>query len=447
MGPSSWLPAEAGRRRVILGWAAYDWANSAYATTVAAAVLPVYFAAVVVPPGGVAAGGTRLAAETLWGLLSAGSALVVFALAPVLGAVADFRAAKRPFLLAFCLAGAAAVLGLASAGPGDTARVAAAFVLAQVGFVGANVFYDAFLPVIARREERDRVSSLGYAAGYLGGGLHFGLSLLVVAFHHRLGLAAPAAARLVMASAALWWAGFALAAAGRLPEGRRGRRLPPALRRLRLGAGYAVLGLRRVGRTLRRLRRLPNLLLFLAAFFAYNDGIQTVVRMAAIYGRQELGLAPAVLMGALLVAQATALAGSLAFGALAGRVGAKLATLATLAVWVAAAGLAAAVEGAAAFVALGALFGAVLGGSQALSRSLYAGMVPAGAEAEFFAFYGVTARLSAVWGPFFFAVIRHATGSSRLGIASVLALLLLGMALLSRVDPAAARREARGAAP
>jgi MFS transporter, UMF1 family len=160
-----------GDRRVVFGWAMYDWANSAYSTTIAVAILPMYFAGVVVPAGGYRIGGTLFAAETLWGFMVSAAACIVFVLAPLLGAIADFCSAKKRFLFAFCVPGVIAATLLAWCGAGDVWLTIVLFVLSQVGFVGANVFYDAFLPQLAEPGESDRISSKGFAYGYAGGGL------------------------------------------------------------------------------------------------------------------------------------------------------------------------------------------------------------------------------------------------------------------------------------
>ncbi|GAB4343010.1 MAG: MFS transporter [Desulfobulbaceae bacterium] len=421
-------------RRVIFGWAVYDWANSAYITTIAVAVLPMYFAGVIVPPEGFRIGDTLFAAETLWGFMVSAAAFFVFIMAPVLGAIADYYALKKRFLFGFCYLGvvSAALLGFCAAG--DVWPTIILFVLSQVGFVGANVFYDAFLPQIAGPEEQDRVSSFGYALGYAGGGLQFAGVLLLIAFHDRFGLTTTDAARVGIVSAALWWGGFALVTARWLREPAGSE---PG-KRFRFSRSVAV-GFSRVWKTMLRVGRIRHLLLFLVAFLVYNEGIQTVIQMATMYGKQELGLPATALMVTLLTVQVVGIAGAVLFGRIAALIGTKRAVMVSLAVWSGVVVYAYFINSPLEYFVLGGVVGLVLGGSQAISRSLYASMIPETAPAEFFGFYSVVNKFSAVWGPFIFALIRHWSGSSRNAILSVIVFFLLGIVLLALVNEQEAR--------
>jgi len=428
-----------GNRRVLFGWAVYDWANSAYATTLVTALLPIYFAEVVVPKD-FTLRGTPYAAETLWGYLVGASALFVFLAAPTLGAIADFAAAKKRFLIGFCYFGVlnAALLWFCNAG--DVWRTALLFLCAQIGFVGANVFYDAFLPQIAPEGKQDWVSAKGFSYGYLGGGLQFLIALGLVTWHDAFGMTTTFAAKVGMLMAALWWGGFGLVTAFLLKEPPRTSALPPPYDRYPLGSGYVVLGVRRVWRTTLRVGQMKPLLLFLVAYMVYNDGIQTVIEMAAIYGKQELHLSSAALMGTLLVVQFIALGGSLVAARLAERWGTRRTILATLGGWSFVVTYAYFIHTATEYVLLGGVVGIVLGGSQALSRSFFGSMIPANASAEFFGFYSVFNKFSSIWGPVLFGFIRHTTGSSRNAIFSLIGLFLVGMVLLSLVDEKKARQ-------
>lgn len=421
-----------GDRKVIFGWAMYDWANSAYSTTIAVAILPMYFAGVVVPAEGFRIGTTLYAAETLWGFMVSAAALVVFFLAPVLGAIADFRAAKKHFLFSFCALGVSAATLLAACGPGDVWLVIGLFVLSQIGFVGSNVFYDAFLPQLAGPGEVDRISSKGFAFGYAGGGLQFACALGLIAGHKALGISAGDAARIGMLTAALWWGGFALVAARYLREPRVGQPLPPG--RAPTLIGYLALGFGRVWQTMRHIRGLRHTALFLLAFFVYNEGIQTVIQMATMYGKQELHLSATALMVTLLLVQIVGIFGALLFAGIASRIGTRQAIILCLVVWCGVVVYAYFIRTAGEYFVLGAFVGLVLGGSQAISRSLYASMVPEDAPAEFFGFYSVVSKFSAVWGPFLFALIRHSTGSSRNALLAVIVFFVLGIVLLLFVD-------------
>ncbi len=423
-------------------WLLYDWANSAYILTVATAVLPAWFAAGIVGPGGAEVFGLHASATTLWGLTVGLSALAVFALAPVLGAAADLSGRAGAFLRFFCLSGAVCAFALAFCGPGDAAAVMLLFAAAQGCFNCANVFYDSFLTRVAAPGDEDRVSGAGFAWGYAGGGLHFLLALLLMAFHERLGLSKDLAARLAIASAALWWAGFALPAfrALRDEEGRGGG---PSLW-LRRGFGEAV-------ETARVLARGGPAATFLLAYLLYNDGIQTTIGMATIYGAEEMGLSATALMLTLLAIQAVALFGALGFSRLAGRIGARRAILVSLVIWTGVACSAFFVRTAAQYFLLGGVVGLVLGGSQALSRSLYARLAPEDSQASWFGYFSVVTKFSAVGGPLVFAAVRHFTGSSRPAVLVVAAFFLAGMALLARVrepgGPGPGRDQALRAAP
>lgn len=426
-----------GDRRVIFGWAMYDWANSAYITTIAVAILPMYFAGVIVPADGFRIGSTVFAAETLWGFMVSAAAFIVFVMAPVLGAIADYCSAKKRFLFTFCVMGVACALFIPLTGPGDVWPAILLFVASQVGFVGANVFYDAFLPQIAEPGQEDRISSKGFAYGYAGGGIQFAGALILIAFHDSFGLTEAGAARIGMLSAALWWGGFALIPARFLREPKIDRSSQPGSGTCRLG--YIGLGFSRVWKTMLQVGKLKHLALFLLAFLVYNEGIQTVIQMATMYGKQELRLSASALMVTLLLVQIVAIFGALAFSWIAGRTGTKRAVMLSLTVWCGLVIYAYFITTATQYFILGAIVGLVMGGSQAISRSLYASMIPEGSPAEFFAFYSVVNKFSAVWGPFLFALIRHLSGSSRNAILSVIVFFILGIFLLSLVNEQQAR--------
>ncbi len=423
-----------GDRRVIFGWAMYDWANSAYITTLVVAILPVYFASVVVPAGGLKIGGTNYAAETLWGLMVSAASSIIFVVAPILGAIADFCCAKKRFLLFFCYMGVLSASLLSFCKAGDVWPSIMLFVISQIGFVGGNVFYDAFLPQIAPEGEMDRVSSKGFAYGYVGGGLQFASSLAILTWHRELGLTEAEAAQVGMLSAALWWGGFALITLFCLQEPYRSQAMPDSYQRIPLGLGYIRLGISRTWNTLSKVRRLRDLALFLAAFFVYNDGINTVIQMATIYGRQELHLSTMVLMLTLLIVQIVASLGAPLFAWISELLGAKDAVIVSLLGWTSVVTYAYFIYSAVGYFVLGGIVGLVLGGSQAISRSLYASIIPEGTSAEFFGFYSVISKFSAIWGPFIFAIVRHWTGSSRNAIPFLVVFFVLGILLLSCMD-------------
>jgi UMF1 family MFS transporter len=444
--------------RTIFGWCMYDWANSAYVTTVAVGLLPRYFAEVVVPPQGATYFGINFAADSLWAIVLGASTLIAFLTSPILGAIADFSGAKKRFLLAFAYSGSLFAMLLDFCRSGDIVRTLLFFLLAQVGFIGANVFYDAFLPSIASDERMDWVSGKGYSYGYVGGGLQFALALGLVLCHDRVGVTLEQAVRLGIVMAGVWWAGFTLFTARYLvepppkdsapansPDASDGADRASRSTTPRPGLfALALIGVRRTWATTRKVRQFRQLLLFLVAFMLYDDAIQTVISMATIYGTVELKLSATTLMLTLLLIQAIATFGALIFGRLAGWIGAKATIMVSLVMWSGVVIYAYFIQTAAQFLALGGVVGLVLGGSQALSRSFYGSMIPEEASAEFYGFYTVFSKFSAMWGPWVFAIVKQVTGSSRLAILSIVVLFLAGLGLLAMVNVEKAR-EARKA--
>ena len=298
----------------------YDWANSAYSTAFATAFLPLLWAGFFAPAEGIEVFGRTMKPDALWSFLVAFAALIVLLIAPTLGAVADMAGAKKRLLIAFCYIGVAAAAPIALCGAGSYAVVAGLFIVAHVGFIGANVFYDAFLPDIAPEDEQDRLSSRGFAYGYVGGGLQFAVASGIVMAHDSLGLSITTAMRI-----GLWWGGFALVTVRLLKEQRRPAPDSPG------PLGYVRVGFARVWRTTRAAGKLKHLALFLAAFLAYNNGIQTVIAQVALYAQQHIpGVGHANILATLLAIQFVASVGAIAFGRIAGRVGAKRAVMLAL---------------------------------------------------------------------------------------------------------------------
>ena len=418
----------------------YDWANSAYATTVLAGLLPYYFVRVVVGPEGARIGGSVYSGFALWGFVAAAAAFLVFLAGPLLGAIADFSASKKRFLLAFAYTGSLFTLLLYLSRSGDVTKTMFIFLMAQIGFVGANIFYDAFLPQIASPDQMDWVSGKGFSYGYVGGGIQFALSLGLVAAHEKLCISQELAARLAIAMAGVWLAGFTLFAARYISEPPATETLPARYARTPRLLAYGMVGVTRLFGTLRRVGQFRHLVLFLIAFMLYNDGIQTVIQMATAYGTEELELKAVHLMLALLLIQAVATFGALFFGRLAGRIGAKRTVMITLVLWSGIVVYAYFIQTATEYFILGGAVGIVMGGSQALSRSFYGSMIPEGATAEFYGFYSVFSKFSAIWGPLAMGVIRQVTGSARLSIVALVVFFVAGLILLSFVDENKARQ-------
>jgi UMF1 family MFS transporter len=427
-----WLERVGLHRPDLRAWVLYDNANSAAVTTIVTAVFPIYFAAVA------ARGFAPAEATRIYANVTTAALLTVAVLSPLLGAVADVRPWKKRLLATFAGLGALATAGLALVGPGDWRAGAALFLFVNIGLNGSFVFYDALLPHVAREGELDRVSAAGYAIGYLGGGLLLAAQLVVIQQPAWFGLgdADPTLpSRLAFLSVAIWWAAFTI------PLLRRVRELPPAAS----ASGGAVLqALGRLAATARHLRRYRQALLMLIAFLLYNDGIGTIIRMAAIYGT-ELGLSRGTLIGAILLVQVLGVPAAFAFAGFAGRLGTKRAILVGLAVYVAVAVLAYFTRTAAHFWALAVLVGLVQGGTQALSRSLFASLVPRRMSGEFFGFFSVSEKAAGILGPLIFGLVAAGTGSSRGAVLSVIAFFAAGAIVLSRVDVARGRREADAA--
>ncbi len=422
----------------------YDWANSAYITTVTVAVLPIFFADVIVGPSGVTVCGMTFTATTIWSWLIGVSAFLIFLIAPLLGAIADYSSAKKLFLAIFCYLGVAGTLMLVTCDKGDIWKTALFFIIAQTGFVGGNVFYDAFLPHIASEERMDRVSGMGFAYGYIGGGLQFALSLGLIAGHETLGLSATFAAKLAMALAGLWWGGFAIVTfillkeRGNAPEDFTSNNTRPGI------FDYFRIGVARTWSTAVKVKRFKHLLLFLIAFMIYNDGIQTVITISTIYGREELGLSASDLMLTLLMIQFIAFFGAIIFARLGEKFSAKRALTITLFLWSVVVVYAFFMRSVREYYVLGVIVGLCMGGSQSLSRSLYASIIPRDASAEFYGFYSVFNKFSAIWGPFVFGFICAVAGSSRLAILSLVVFFIVGLVLLMIVDVEKAKMARNG---
>jgi UMF1 family MFS transporter len=417
----------------IRAWAMYDWANSAFQTTIIAAVFPIYFhrvAAAGLPP---AQATSRFAWATTIAIL------IVAVIAPLLGAVADYAAVKKRLLAVFLAIGVVATGAMYWIEEGDWLFALVLFVIGNVGVAGSIVFYDSLLPHLVGPSDLDRVSSAGYALGYIGGGVLLAVNLAMIQKPGLFGIPdAGVATRLSLASVAVWWLVFSIPLFRRVPE-------PP--RRIERdetpGMNPVLTGGRRLVETFHELRKYRQAFLLLLAFLLYNDGIQTIVRMATTYG-SELGIDESAMILALLITQFIGVPFAFLFGALADRIGAKRAIFGGLAIYAGITVLGYYMKNATQFLALAVLVGMVQGGTQALSRSLFASMIPRHKSSEFFAFFGVFERYAGILGPAVFAWVSAHSGTSRSAILSVIAFFVLGAAILTRVDVAAGRRAVAG---
>jgi MFS transporter, UMF1 family len=412
----------------------YDWANSAFQTTIVAAVFPIYFHKVAADGLSAATATSRFAWATTIAIL------IVAIIAPLLGAIADYAAIKKKLLAVFLGIGVVSTFAMYWIERGDWMFALVLFVVGNVGVAGSIVFYESLLPHLVTQAELDRVSSAGYAVGYLGGGALLAINLLMIQKPALFGIPdAGIATRLSLASVALWWLVFSIPLFRRVPE--------PA-RRLETDekpqGSVLATGARRLVETFHELRRYRQAFLLLVAFLLYNDGIQTIVRMATTYG-SELNIDESAMILALLITQFIGVPFAFLFGSLAGRIGAKRAVFAGLAVYAGITVLGYYMRTATQFLALAVLVGMVQGGTQALSRSLFASMIPRHKSSEFFAFFGVFERYAGILGPAVFAWVVEHSGTSRNAILSVILFFVIGGAILIFVDVDAGRQAARAA--
>ena len=420
--------------RTIFGWAMYDWANSAYITTLGA-IMAAFFTGTIVPEEGFAG----QSGETLWAYVVSLGSFILFLVMPMLGAVADYAAAKRRLLRNFAILGAITTIALPLVPDGWVIAFLFVVLISQIGFVAANVFYDSFLPVITSDDTIDKVSSRGFAYGYIGGGLYLVLALVLILMSGDdgvTGLSTSLAARISIGGAGVWWLVFSVVALRRLPEEGEPRPLPPEMAESPRWLAYARVGFREAWKTTKLLRGFPALLLFVAAFFLYNNGINTIIAVTGAYAEETLGLGTTEIIITFLIVQFVAFGGALMFGWIAGRIGTKNAIVISLLIWigVTVAGYLLPAGQATPVYVLGAVVGLVLGGSQALSRSLYGSMIPEEASAEFFGFFTVFSKASAVLGTLAFGVVSSITGSGRPAILSIVAFFVIGLLLLLRVN-------------
>lgn len=412
-------------RPELRAWGMYDWANSPFMTSVVASVFPIYFSSVAAEQLPAAVATRRFA-------LTSALALVTLALcAPLLGALADRLAIRKRLLAAFLSLGAGTTACMFFVGRGDWLLAAVLFGLANIGAYGSFVFYDSLLPHVARRDEVDRVSTGAYALGYLGGGLLLLVHLLWIRYPGAFGWAdADTAARAAFVSVAVWWLLFSL------PLLRRVREPGPERRGEVAPLRDAWLQLRQ---TLRELRRYRHAIVFLIAFLLYSDGIGTIIRLAAIYG-MEIGIARDTLLVVILLVQFVSVPFTFLFGRLALRIGAKAGIFLGLAVYVGICAFAYTIRSGSDFLVLALLVGTVQGGTQALSRSLFASLIPRSQSAQFFSFFAIVERFGGFIGPSLFVAVGAATGSNRNAILALVGLFVAGGVILAFVDVREGRR-------
>ena len=411
----------------------YDWANSAFHSTIITAVFPQFFSDYA------AAGMAPVDATARFALTTTIAVIIVAVLSPFLGALADYRPLKKRLLGLFMAVSLMAVLLMATIDRGAWMLAAGLFLVANVGERLSWVFYDSLLPHIAGPGEIDRVSTAGFAIGYFGGGILLLLNLAWILSPQTFGLADTVAAiKLSFVSVAVWWLLFSLPLFRRVPE--------PAvvLKSDESGASPVRAAVTRVWETFHELRGYRHAFLMLLAFLLYNDGIQTIIRMASVYGA-EIGIDRNAQIAAFVVVQFVGVPCSFLFGAIAGRIGAKTAVFISLAVYAAISVLGYFMTATWHFFALAFLVGMVQGGSQALSRSLFARMIPKHKSSEFFGFFSIFEKFAGIAGPAVFFASVTLFGNSRAAVLSIIMFFILGALVLTRVNVEEGEAQARAA--
>lgn len=443
-------------KREIFGWAMYDWANSAFSTTVVTVFLGPYLSSLAetaakarfLVQNGVEWNaaihdplinfifGIPIAPGSFFSYCVSISVFFQIFFLPILGAIADYSHLRKQFMQLFATIGAASTIGLFIITGDLWALGGFLFIIANLSFGAAIVFYNAYLPDIASEDERDRVSSYGWAMGYLGGGLLLLINLIFYQFHESLGVPTGLAVRINLASAGLWWMGFSFFTWSRLRTRRASRELPTK-------ETYISIGFKQLVNTIRELKNFPETLKYLIAYFLYNDGIQTVISMSAVFAAASvavggIGADQGTLTMVILMIQFVAFGGALFWGKLANWIGAKKSIIVSLLIW---AGVVIYIffglkgEGRITeFWIVGALIALVLGGSQAISRSLFAQMIPNGKEAEFYSFYEISERGTSWIGPLLFGLAFQIFGNYRPAVLSVIIFFIAGLIVLPLVE-------------
>ncbi|MFD3996499.1 MFS transporter [Streptomyces sp. NPDC058548] len=432
--PEEYASDPAERKREQRGWYFYDFACSVYSTSVLTVFLGPYLTSVARAAadaeGYVHPLGIPVRAGSLFAYAVSASIVVAVLLMPMVGAIADRTGRKKPLLAAAAYVGATATAGMFFLAGDRYLLGTFLLIVANASISVSMVLYNAYLPQIAEPDERDAVSSRGWAFGYTSGALVLVLNLILYSGHDSFGLTEGEAVRICLASAGVWWGAFTVVPLRRLrdrqagPEGREGT-----------GGGTVGSGWRQLRATLKDMRRHPLTLSFLLAYLIYNDGVQTVISQASVFGSEELGLDQTTLITAVLLVQVLAVAGALGMGRLARSYGAKRTILGSLAIWtlILVAGYLLPADAPVFFFCLAAAIGLVLGGSQALSRSLFSHLVPRGKEAEYFSAYEMSDRGLSWLGPLVFGLAYQLTGSYRDAIISLVIFFVVGFVLLARV--------------
>ncbi|GAA3059083.1 MFS transporter [Actinokineospora globicatena] len=459
------------RKREQRGWCWYDWANSVFPTSVTTVFGSLYLTEVAAsaamadkglngpnpcPADGagntdklrdcdISLFGLDFPAGSLWGYLLSIATVIQVLIVPLMGAIADRSSNKKPMMAAFAFGGALATIAMALVSGTNWELGVVLFILGNIGYGTSVVIYYSFLPQISTADERDGLSSRGWAFGYLGGGCALAIQLVIYLMRDSIGITSGNAAQIAFVLSGIWWALFTLIPLRRL----RGHHERPQGTGTERSGSVLTAGFRELFTTLREARAYPLTLAFLGTYLIYTDGIATVANVSAQYGSEELKFEADVLITTILIVQFVAFIGGVLHGLLARRIGAKKTIMASLSVWVLVIGAAYFVQAGQAlqFYLLAAGIGLVLGGTNALSRSLFSQLVPAGKEAQYFSVYEMGERATSWLGPLLFAVMASTTGSYRYAIISLVIFFAVGLILMSFVPVRRAIRAAGNPEP
>jgi UMF1 family MFS transporter len=413
----------------VRAWIYYDWANSAFATTMMAAVLPIFY----VDTAALTLGNPNLALS-YWGFTQTIAMLIAALIAPILGAYADYSGSKMRFLRNFSLMGILASAMFALVGEGDYLLASVIFIVGSVGFSSATSFYDALLPDLVPPEKRDMISSKGFAFGYIGGGLLLIVNLAMIQTPEIFGFPNKlVGVHVAFITVAVWWFVFSLPLFRNVKDKRinTGKKIKE----------YTAIAFDRTWGTLKHISRYPELFKFIIAFWFFNDGISTIITMATAYGK-TIGIGTTQLITALVITQFVGIPFTLLFGKMAERLGSKRSLYISLFIYTLIVILGYFMTSALHFYILAFMVGLVQGGSQAIARSIFSQMVPIGRSAEFFGFLNVSSRFSSIMGPFIFSLVSLLTGSARFGILSLILFFTVGILLLMKVNLEKGAKEA-----
>ena len=419
---------EKNNKRTIFGWSMYDWAKSAYETTTLGAVLPVYFVSVVVPEEGFVFRGNVYTGAEVWGFAIGSALFIFFLIMPTIGAIADMSGSRMKLFKIFAYGGAVFASSFYFATSGDVILTLVIYFLAQFGATGSNVFYDSVLKDITTDDTIDAVSARGYALGYLGGGTQLILSFAIILLGpDLLGIDAALASRIAISLAGLWWLVFSVFSFSRMNivETRSGS-----------GKGSISEAYSRNFKTLKKIRKFPFLLYFLVAYIFFWDGLQTLINMSAAFFTEVLLLDQTQVLIVFLVVQFVAYFGAKLAGNLATKIGQKNVLYYTmfLLFLVGNAGYIVPEKQLIPVIIMGIITAMGMGGLQSVSRSVYAAMLPKGAEGEFMGFFSVLSRFSAIWGPLIYSYVSVTTGNARLSLPVITSFFVIGYLLLRKVD-------------